>query len=108
MLAGGIGLQKGHNMPTKEEIFSFLNEMWVAARNRVVRFIKDLYEHTEAIGILVLASLGLNALLGEIPFYFTLPLWIEAPMVIPVLAVIGIAMLVRSSEWRAKRRAAHV
>lgn len=95
-------------MPTKEEVLNWFKEAFISCRDKIVRLVKDLFEHTEAIGILVLASLGLNALLGEIPFYLTLPLWIEAPMVIPFLAALGIAMLVRSSEWRASRREARV
>ena len=93
------------SIPSKPEIISFAKEAYISGRDRIVQFLKDLYNHTEAIGILVLASLGLNALIGEIPFYLTLPMWIEAPMVVPVIAVIGVGLMVRSSEYRAKRRA---
>ena len=64
------------------------------------------YTHLESVGILVLASLGLNQLLGEVPFFLALPAFIEAPLVIPVLAVLLISALIWSSTFRHDRRLA--
>lgn len=87
-----------------EKIASFGLEVFTSAKETFVGIARDLYQHTEAVGVLVLASLGLNSLLGELPFYFMLPMWIEASMVIPVASVFLIGLLVALSTWRAKRR----
>lgn len=73
---------------------------WAAMK----KFASDVYNHSEAIVLLILASIGLNLLLQEIPFYVALPMWIEAAMVIPVLSVIGIQLLTWNASRRAKRR----
>ncbi len=88
------------SMSARVRIFKmkrFMKRAYVAAKRRVVNFVRGIYRHTEAIVILILASLGLNARLGEGPFYWLLPPWIEAPLVIPVLAVLGISWLVKSA-----------
>ncbi len=90
--------------PLSAKVISFVREAFVAFRDKVTALVRSFYQHTEAIVVMLLASLGLNALLGELPFYMLLPLWIEAPMVIPVLSVIGIGLLVRSAAWRSRRR----
>lgn len=82
----------------------YTKRVYIAAKRKVVNFVVGTYRHWEAIAILVLASLGLNSLFGEVPFYMLLPAWIEATMVIPILAVLGITLLVKSAEWRAGRR----
>jgi hypothetical protein len=85
-----------------------VKDVYVSGRDKIVNFLKNIYHHAEAITVMILASLGLNSLLGEVPFYFTLPMWVEPQMVIPVASVIGIGLLVGLSSWRAKRRPAHV
>lgn len=71
----------------------------------VKSFIRDCYQHTEAIILLVLASVGLNYLLQQVPMAVAMPFWIEAAMVIPVISVICIQLLTWSATTRAKRRA---
>lgn len=78
-----------------------------AAFNRVKSFIISCYTHSEAVVILTLAALGLNALMSEIPFAFSVPLWIEAPLIIPVASVLTISLILKSSEFRANRRLIH-
>lgn len=90
-----------------KKIAKFCVQAFAAAKNTVKNFFIGCYRHTETIAILVLASLGANALIGELPFLMTLPMWIESPMVIPVLAVLAISLLVKSAEWRAQRRMTH-
>jgi len=82
----------------------FIIRAFLVAKAKVIRWVLGVYNHAEAIVILVLAALGLNALIGEIPFLFMLPLWVEATMVIPVLSVLIISCLVKFMEWRAIRR----
>ncbi len=88
-----------------EKTTSFIREMWQGFRSTVVNFVRDCYRHAESITILVLSSLGLNALLGELPFYMNLPMWVEATMVVPVASVLIITGLLWSATTRANRRA---
>jgi hypothetical protein len=69
-------------------------------RDQLILFVKGFLNHFETVGILVLASLGLNILLGELPFYVTLPLWIESTMLIPILSVFGILLIIWVSQHR--------
>lgn len=86
----------------------FLVEMARYAKDKVVNTATEAYRHWEAVCILVLAGIGLNGLLGELVFQFILPMWIEAPMVIPVLAVLAIGALIWNTERRATKRMAQV
>lgn len=89
------------------KIKTFCTETITTAKNKVVSFIKGFYHHAESVAILTLSSLGLSALLGELPFWLALPWWVEAPMVIPVLSVFMIFGLVTIGEKRTKKRLAH-
>lgn len=86
-------------------IWTFTKKVFCAAKDKVVDFVEGCYHHAEAITILTLSALGLNALLGELPFLIALPMWVEAALVIPVISVLLIAGLTRSAEWRTNRRA---
>lgn len=89
------------------KIKHFCKEVAVAAKNKVVSWVRGFYRHAESVGVLTLASFGLSALIGELPFLLTLPWWIEATMVIPVFSVLIIFALVSLNEYRTKRRLAH-
>ena len=88
------------------KIKDFVKGVAKAAYHKVKNFFVGVWRHAEAVAILTLAAFGLNVLLGEIPFVFALPMWIEAPLVIPVLAVTIISLIVKFAEWRARRRIA--
>lgn len=91
-----------------DKLWNFVLAAAHACYDKVVSFVRGVFTHTEAIIITGLAALGLNALLGELPFIFMMPMWIEAAMVIPVLSVLIIGLLLISAEWRASRRYARV
>jgi hypothetical protein len=101
-----IGEGHVHEVPDGNKILNFAKEFVIAVKDGIVSFLKTCWNYTEAITILILSSLGLNALLGELPFYFQLPIWIEATMVIPVLSVLGISILLWSMSKRASWRVA--
>lgn len=82
----------------------FCRKLLQAAADTVVSFFRDAITYTEAVAILIFASLGINALLGEIPFFWTMPMWLEAELVIPALAVVCTLALLKSSDWRSNRR----
>lgn len=77
------------------------------AKKKIIDFFKGFYNNFESVGILTLSSFGISALLGELPFWLTLPMWIEAPMVIPFISVCIVWLLATSGEKRAKKRLAY-
>ena len=87
-----------------KKVAKFIKDVAVAAKNRVVSFVKGLYHHTEGIVIVLLATLGVNVIYSQAPFLYTLPLWVEATMVIPVLSVFTVFLLIKAMEWRDNRR----
>jgi len=88
-----------------EKLISFTKRAFRAAKRKVVNFIKGTVRHAETVAVLSLSAVGLNALAGEVPFLYSLPMWIEGTMVIPVLSVLVIIGLVKSAEYRALNRA---
>jgi len=88
-----------------KKAWAFAKKVIIAAKDTVVKFVRGVYHHAEATVILILSSLGLNSLLGELPFWIALPMWVEATMVVPVISVLIIVVLTKSAEWRATRRA---
>lgn len=81
-------------------IFDSAHDFIHGITSRVVSFCKTAYYYGESVLILLFASFGLSALLGEMPFYFTMPLWVESSMFMPVVAALIILFLV----WNAQRR----
>lgn len=87
-----------------QKIHNFTKKVLKAAFERVRTFVVGVYQHAEAVVILTLSALGLNILLSEIPFVVAVPVFIEAALVIPVISVLLISLLVRSSALRANKR----
>lgn len=85
---------------------NFVHEATDYAVDKIIQFAKGVWEHLEGITLLILSSFGLNALLSELPFIFTLPLWIEGAWVIPIIAIILVSLLCKLAEWRRIRRLA--
>lgn len=79
---------------------NFVTDVVVAAKNTVVDFFVGLYHNAESTIILILSSIGLSALLAEIPFWFTVPFWFEAFLVIPFISVCIILLLLYIAERR--------
>jgi hypothetical protein len=102
-----IDLQLPEGLTRWERFKKFTHQVVTVAKNKVVNFFKGFYQNIESVGVLTLSAFGLSALLGELPFWVTLPWWIEGAMVIPVLSVMIILLLITIGEKRAKRRMAH-
>lgn len=85
-------------------LVGFVSDVTKYTYRNVRRFIAGTIKHAEGVVILSTSALGINAFVGEAPFVYALPAWIEAPMVIPVLSVITVLALLRSAEHRARRR----
>lgn len=77
-----------------------------AFTRKCVDVVVGTYRNFEAIVLLTLAALGATSILSMMPFYFTMPLWIEGPMVIPVLAVMVVSMFLALMDYRIRRREA--
>ena len=71
---------------------------------KVKSFFKGLFRHAEMTTVLVTSAVGMNAMIGELPYMYQLPMWIEAPLVIPVLSATAITLLLKSAEKRRARR----
>lgn len=71
---------------------------------KVKSLARSFKDHTEAITILSLSAVGANVMLGEVPFMWTTPMWLEAPMLIPVVSILLVSLLVRNAERRSTKR----
>ena len=89
---------------TFTKVKRFTSNAIATASNKIFEFGKSLVQHTETVVVLSLSAVGLNALAGELPFLYALPMFIESTMVLPVLSVIAVGLLIRSAEFRAVRR----
>lgn len=87
-----------------KKVAKFVKDCAIAAKNKVVGFFKGVYHNAYATTVLVLATLGVNSLIGQLPFMYTLPLWIEATMVIPLISVGVVWLLVKAMEYTNERR----
>lgn len=88
-----------------DRIVEFTFKTIKVTQEKLVNFAKGVFKHAESITILTAASIGINTLMGELPFYYTAPMWLEAQLVVPVLSVIFISLLVKSAETRQLSRA---
>lgn len=88
-------------------IFTFTTNVLKIAANKVVKTITGIFRHAETVTIMTFSALGINAFLGELPFYMYAPMWIESAMVIPVLSVLAVSLLAKSAEKRARRRVSY-
>ena len=85
----------------------FVKEILMSAMRYIRDWMKGIFTHTEAIVLLVLAGIGISALIGELPFLVGMPMWIESQMVIPAIATFIVTALVLISSKRSQHRLAH-
>jgi hypothetical protein len=90
----------------RARLWDFIKRTAVAVKNKIVEFVVGVYHHTEAIIVCTAAAIGVDALLSRLPFVYNLPMWIEAPWVIPVVSVVIVGVLLWNGERRANRREA--
>lgn len=89
---------------SKKELFKFVKKTFNVMKNDVKNFFKKFYQNAETVAVLTFASLGASAVIGELPFLVTLPMWIETPMIVPVISVMLIAGLIKLGELRYTKR----
>lgn len=82
----------------------FAKDVASVALSKVKDFIVGLWENIETVGILTLSAFGLSNLIGELPFIWSLPIWMESAMFAPVAAVVGIKLLLWLTKWRREHR----
>lgn len=87
------------------KLINFTKRTARSAVRKIKSFITGTVRHAESVALLSMSAVGLNALAGELPFMYALPMWIEATMVIPVLSVLAVVVLVKSAEYRSLNRA---
>lgn len=85
-------------------IITTFRTLGVIIRKNVSAFFLDIYRHWESAAILVFASIGVAHLIGELPFFYNVPWFIEVAMVAPVLAVLIVLGLTWIAKFRMSRR----
>jgi hypothetical protein len=73
-----------------------LKAIWRTVKNAVI----DLFSNIESVVILSASAIGVSAILQQLPFHYTLPAIIDAPMIIPIVSVLFILLLVSIYSWR--------
>ena len=68
--------------------------------SKITDFLKGLFNNAESVVVLSAAAIGANAVIQQMPFYLTLPLWIEATAVIPFISVLLVFTVVTMMEIR--------
>ena len=81
-------------------ILNFLKNMCLSAFRTTKNIVIDMFNNAEAVILLSAASIGFTAILTEIPFHITVPMWIDAPMVLPFMSVLIVLTIVTIMEKR--------
>lgn len=82
------------------KICSFIKNVAISAFKVMKDFVTETVSNAEAVTILVFSSIGLTSVLTELPFHITVPMWIEAPLIIPFISTLTIFLLVLCIQWR--------
>lgn len=82
-------------------MFQFIKKLFKAVVKTITSWFKETVNNAEATVILITASLGLTAIISELPFIIALPLWMEATMVAPILSILTILFLIQIIKFRA-------
>lgn len=77
----------------------FVVNVTKATKKKMLQFIKDCFNHTESIILLVTSSIGITKILSKFPLRFTIR-FIKNEMVIPVAAVAIVIGLIRDAKVR--------
>lgn len=80
-------------------ILRFIGGIFKKVFSFVFKAAKEIVVNAQAVVVLVLASVGLTALLKELPFHFAMPAIFDGAFFIPVLAVMIIFLLAYSMTW---------
>lgn len=89
-----------------KKVKDFVVDVAKATVRKVKEFVVGLYRHAEAVVMMVGASWGFSTLLAELPFWATLPFWVESAVVIPVISVLLVLALCKIMEIRGRKRMA--
>ena len=81
-------------------IINFVKKTVSRAWQICIGFFKEAMQNVESVAILSLGAVGATAVISQTMYQFTLPMWIEATMVAPVLGTLGILGLVALMQWR--------
>ena len=86
------------------KIVNFAKRTVKSAVKNFTSFVKGFVNHAETVAVLSFSAIGANLILSEIPFYASMPLWIEAPLIIPALSILVVGLLLKSAEIRHSER----
>lgn len=85
-----------------KKIVTFVRKVFKSTVSSIVGVVKDTVANAEAITILVTSTLGISAIIGRQAMITTLPAFLNAPMVIPVVSTTIVILLTMSMQWRMK------
>lgn len=98
------------HMPTIKDVKETAIKVVKAVYTAIFDFIKGCITHWETVCVIILATLGLTALLSSWPWLMglALPAWIESELLLPVISTLIVWGLINTAQWRRKRREAKV
>lgn len=78
----------------------FLKDIGTGIYEKVTDFVKGCINHVGGIVMLGSAVVGLTYLIGELPFLYMLPAFVEGPMFAPVVAALIVWGLCKLMKWQ--------
>jgi len=79
---------------------NWLKKVIMSALNSIKNLFVETVQNIESVVILSFSAIGLTTILSEIPFHYALPAFIDAPLIIPVIAVLTILLLITIMQMR--------
>jgi len=83
-----------------KRISRFISKVIASTFKNIIKTVKDLIVNIDSIALLTIAAIGMTKILSDLPFSYSLPLWIETPLVIPIISVFTIYILTQIITWR--------
>lgn len=82
------------------KLWNFCKKVVTTAIKTFKEFVVEIVQNAEATVILCAASIGVSAVVARYAMVTSMPAFLDAPMVIPVLSVMVIIALTMSMQWR--------
>lgn len=79
---------------------NFIKNVFTATWRTIKNTIRSILNNFEPLIIMSASAVGVAAILQQVPFHYSVPLWMDAPLVLPFIAVLFIMSLVSIYQWR--------
>ena len=84
------------------DMFRFLKKILISAFKTFTNFVKSLYNNAAGVCLLAGSAIGFTKLATELPFIVSMPLWIEATMVAPIIGIASVFILIQLMNLQLK------